>query len=110
MVANPKREALERLSMHTSDKNSELGFATNSPFSSLPWTQSPGQKYSSAVNADDTWTGPLANTSAEDTKTDVDSVDAAFSGMLEAINNAKYALPKDVDEDDPAADWPNDPG
>ena len=108
MVANLKREALERLSEHTSNKNEELGFATNIPFLQLsPWTLSPGQKYSSAVNSSDTWTGPLADTSAEDTKTDVDAVDKVFSDLLDMINAEKNSLLEDVDETDAGAHWPD---
>ncbi|SDN21050.1 hypothetical protein [Actinomyces ruminicola] len=109
MVANLKREALERLSEHASKKNGELGFATNIPFLQLsPWTRSPGQEYSSAVNSSDTWTGPLADSSAEDTKTDVDAVDKIFSNLLDTINAEKNSLLDDVDETDPNAHWPNE--
>ncbi|SHE26327.1 hypothetical protein [Actinomyces glycerinitolerans] len=106
MVTNPKREALERLSGHVSRKNSELGFSTNAP-SWLPWTSSPGQEHGSAINAPDTWAGPLADTSTEDTKLDVDAVDSIFSNLLDAINEQKNSLPEDIDESDPAAEWPN---
>ncbi|QHO91712.1 hypothetical protein CWT12_10925 [Actinomyces sp. 432] len=107
MVANLKRQALERLSEHASRKNGELGFSTNSPFLDLsPWVRSPGQKYSSAINSSDTWTGPLANTSAEDTETDIDAVDKIFSDLLDAINAEKNSLLEDIDETDTDAYWP----
>ncbi|WP_136192579.1 hypothetical protein [Actinomyces procaprae] len=111
MVANPKRQALEKLSEYVSHKNQDLGFETNSATWDIArdiFQGSKGSEFSSAVNASDTWTGPLANTSAEDTKTDVDAVDTVFSDLLDQINAAITALPEELDESDPAANWPNE--
>lgn len=50
----------------------------------------------------------MANTSAEDTKTDVDAVDTVFSDLLDRINATIAALPEELDESDPDANWPNE--
>ncbi|WP_147680474.1 hypothetical protein [Actinomyces ruminicola] len=105
MAENLRRQALGRLCEYVSNQNTRLGFdGTLVPRYAGP---SKGAEIMATVNASDTWTGPLADDMAEDTKADVDAVDAVFANLFWDVRNERNALPAEVPEDDPDANWPN---
>lgn len=82
MAANEKRAALDRQHSTTSTESEKLGFSV--PIFSFSSSEicdaiNVGEGYGSTINDPDTWTSPLADTQAEYTAVDVDSLKKAFT-------------------------------
>ena len=84
MAANEKRAALDRQHSTTSTESEKLGFSV--PIFSFSSSEicdaiNVGEGYGSTINDPDTWTSPLADTQAEYTAVDVDSLKKAFNRL-----------------------------
>ena len=109
MAANEKRAALDRQHSTTSTESEKLGFSV--PIFSFSSSEicdaiNVGEGYGSTINDPDTWTSPLADTQAEYTAVDVDSLKKACTDFLETLGIALATEPREVDDDDPRALWP----
>ena len=117
MAVNKKKEALGRQRDKTSaELEDPLGFAVSmsSIFSMYsPGTSqvcdsiSSGMDYGSKINDPETWTSSLADDQADDTKTDVDALQSAFTDFLSTLDDAYGRQSAEVGDDTPEAWWPD---
>lgn len=101
-VRNPKWDALNRLKSYVQSKNKTLGYS-DPQACVVP----PGSSYGGKINASDTWTSKLADDQATYTTQDVTSLANVFTALEDEITSAMSSMNEYVDENDPAAKWPN---
>ena len=103
MADNKMRESIDTQRTKIMSKMRDIGFAP--PVRATTSFVSPCIYYGSKINDSGTWTGPLADDQAEDTRTDVDSLWKAFNDFVDELEEAYKAESPTVDKDDKRATW-----
>jgi hypothetical protein len=103
MAENKMRNAIAGQRAQIVSKMREIGLAP--PAHMTTSFVSPSMNYSSKINDPDTWTGPLADSQADETKTEINNLWRAFKDFIDELEEAYNQEPPTVADDDIRATW-----